>query len=154
MTTSLTIDTLTLPVDGCCKIRDSGPLLSASAQRGRDRLVPGTRGVIANPRRETVTDLSLDLVIEGRFDFDAIPHVDTREGLAWNVAWLRKFAADPTNTGDGTRVATLDWEGVTPPPKPVHVEGFEVLRSDGPFVLRGLLFLSFPEGLFDLASLV
>lgn len=154
MTTSLAIDALTLPVEGCCKARDSGVLLSASAQRGTDRRVPGRAGGIANPRRADVTDVPLHLVIEGRYDFAGARHTDTRQGLALNVAWLRRYAADPTNTGDGTRTATLNWEGLTPPAKPVHVEGFEVVRSDGPWVLRGVLFLSFPEGLFDLAALI
>lgn len=154
MAETLAIGSVTLDVDGCCKVRDLAPLVSGSDVRGSDRLVPGSAGVIANPRRETVTVVNLQLMLFGAKDFAGVAHPDVRTGLLLNAAYLQENVSRPTGVGDGTRTATLTWQGLAAVVKPVHVLGDLSLAGDGPNMMRGILRLSFPEGLFDLSSLL
>lgn len=152
MSEYLAIDGIALNVEGCCKVRDLGPILNGSEHRGSDRLVPGSAGVIANPRRIDVTVVNLPLMLFGRRSFTGTLHPDQRTGLALNVAYIQKNITKPITTGTGTRTATLHWEAQPTLSKPVHVLGGLDLAGDGPPMLRGVLRLSFPEGVFNLAD--
>lgn len=149
----LDIDGVSLNVTGCCRVIDTAPLLDESDVRGSDRLLPGTAGVIARVRRETVTVVNLNLAIEGYRSFAGATHTDTRTGLVANIAYLRKYVTAVVATGDGTRTATLHLPSGSTLTRPCHVLGRMTLAGDGPYKALGVLRLSFPQGLFDLASL-
>ncbi len=150
----LDIDGVSLNKRLCCQVVDLSELLSGSDERGSDRLVPGTAGVIAYPRRETVTVVNLPIAIFGHYDFAGVAHPDTRTGLALNAAYLQANVTGSSGVGDGTRTATLHWQSLGTVSKPVHVYKKLDLAADGPSKMRGILRLSFPEGLFDLSSLL
>lgn len=150
MNETLEIDGVSLNVLGFCLAPDLTPLLAGSAQRGEDRLVPGSAGVIANPRRITVTVVNLELLIFGDNTEAGVAHPDARTGIYRNLKYLKDNVTDPTGTGDGTRTATLTWQGEAPVTKPVHVLGSLDTADARTTMVRGVLRLSFPEGLFDL----
>ncbi len=150
MNETLTIGGVSLNVRGFCLVPDLTPLLSGSAQRGDDRRVPGTAGVIANRRRRDVTLVNLDLLIFGDNTVAGVPHPNIRTGIYRNLKHLQANVTNPLATGDGTRTATLTWQGETPVSKPVHVLGSIDTADAGTTMVRGVLRLSFPVGLFDL----
>lgn len=116
-------------------------------QRGNDRLVPGTAGVLAQQRRDTVTRRSLQMLIVGDVDRTGTPQADRFEGLQVNVEYLRANVVAPTGTGDGTRSAVLTMPDGTTRTEPVHVVGFDFgnFREDAAW-LRAVLTISIPSG--------
>jgi hypothetical protein len=116
-------------------------------QRGSDRLVPGTAGVLAQQRRDTVTRRSLQMLIVGDVDRTGTPQADRFEGLQVNVEYLRSNVAAPTGATDGTRSAVLTMPDGTTRTEPVHVVGFEFgnFREDAAW-LRAVLTISIPSG--------
>lgn len=56
--------------------------------RGSERIVPGGAAVEANPRRPTVTQYALEMVISGYVHPDGSPYTDPYAGLEANVALL------------------------------------------------------------------
>lgn len=116
-------------------------------QRGNDRLVPGTAGVLAQQRRDTVTRRSLQMLIVGDVDRTGAAQADRFEGLQANIDYLRSNVVAPTGTGDGTRSAVLTMPDGTTRTEPVHVVGFEFgnFREDAGWV-RAVLTISIPSG--------
>jgi len=116
-------------------------------QRGSDRLIPGTAGVLAQQRRDTVTRRSLQLLIVGDVDRTGTPVADRFEGLQANVDYLRANVAAPTGATDGTRSAVLTMPDGTSRTEPVHVVGFDFgnFREDAAW-LRAVLTISIPSG--------
>lgn len=116
-------------------------------QRGSDRLVPGTAGVLAQQRRDTVTRRSLQMLIVGDVDRTGTPQADRFEGLQVNVEYLRANVAAPTGATDGTRSAVLTMPDGTTRTEPVHVVGFDFgnFREDAAW-LRAVLTISIPSG--------
>jgi hypothetical protein len=116
-------------------------------QRGSDRLVPGTAGVLAQQRRDTVTRRSLQMLIVGDVDRTGTPQADRFEGLQANVEYLRANVAAPTGATDGTRSAVLTMPDGTTRTEPVHVVGFDFgnFREDAAW-LRAVLTISIPSG--------
>ena len=150
MNETLEIDGVSLNVLGFCLVPDLSPLLAGSAQRGSDRPVPGSAGVIANRRRIDVTVVNLELMIFGANTVAGVAHPDVRTGIYRNLKYLQANVTNPTGTGDGTRTATLTWQGETPVTKPVHVLGSIDTSDARTTMVRGVLRLSFPQGLFTL----
>lgn len=150
MNETLEIDGVSLNVPGFCIVADLSPLLAGSAQRGEDRRVPGSAGVIANQRRIDITVVNLPLMIFGDNTEAGVAHPDIRTGIYRNLKYLQANVTNPTGTGDGTRTATLTWQSETPVTKPVHVLGSIDTADARTTMVRGVLRLSFPEGLFDL----
>lgn len=150
MNETLDIDGVSLNVLGFCLAPDLTPLLAGSAQRGDDRRVPGTAGVIARPRRNDVTVVNLELLIFGANTAAGVAHPDVRTGIYRNLKFLQQNVTAPTGTGDGTRTATLTWQSEAPITKPVHVLGSIDAADARTTMVRGVLRLSFPQGLFDL----
>lgn len=138
--------------DGCVTVRDLTPLLSGSALRGRNTLVPHVANVIVNPLRETETFVDLELLIRGDNDSSGVPWGNYREGLALNVAELRSEVA--ALTGTTLRTGALHWHGLDELTKPCRVVAPLACANDGPLQIRAVLSLSFPEGLFDVESWV
>lgn len=116
-------------------------------QRGSDRLVPGTAGVLAQQRRETVTRRSLQMLIVGDINWEGTPQADKYEGLQSNVSYLVSTVVTPTGTGDGTRLAALTMPNGDVRNEYVHVVGFEFgnFREDAAW-LRAVLTISIPSG--------
>lgn len=145
----LTIGTVAFNVVGCALIPDLSPLLSDSDQLGDDVLL-GSGGVSAYSRIETITVVNLEVLIFGEKDFTGAAHPDVRTGLYRNLKHIHTNVTAPVPTGDGTRTATLTWQSETPVVKPVHVLGNMSTADDRTTLIRGVLRLSFPEGLFTL----
>lgn len=76
-------------------------------QRGSDRLLPLTPGVIPYQRRLTVTRHSLPMAIHGEVDQAGVPYPNVWAGLEANIDYLKANVVAPTGTGDGTRPASL-----------------------------------------------
>lgn len=137
-----------LGVEGCCTVEDLGPVIGGSSYIGGDRLIPGGTPV-AKARQRTVTEVSLRLMVFGDNDFDGVAHGDPYTGVYENIQTLHaNVLAIPA--GDGTRTATLHWDSQTELTKPCHVLPPMDLVWQGSSFFRGVLRLSFPEGLFDL----
>jgi hypothetical protein len=120
---------------------DLSDLLRPADQRGSDRVIPHG-GVIAKPRRRTVSKRSLPLVIDGSRDSDGLVIANYRLGVATHVAFLTTNLVDPIPTGTGTRSATLVLASGSYT-RDVHVEGLELGDRDGP-ILFAVLQLSIP----------
>lgn len=116
-------------------------------QRGEDRLIPGTAGVVAYPRRDTVTRRSLQMLISGTHDRTGAATSSPLAGLQANIDYLRANVVAPTGTGDGTRSAVLTMPDATTRTEPIHVVGLEFgdVREDGQWV-KAVLSISIPTG--------
>jgi hypothetical protein len=107
-------------------ISDLSPLWGSPDVRGADKVIPGASGVRPKKRRANVTQVVLELVVVGEYDrFDAPTAIDPTEQLEANVAYLRANVMDPTNVGDGTRLATHHLPSGATRSGPVHVIDFE-----------------------------
>lgn len=154
MSLDFAIDGVSMRVPGCCEAFDLAPLLAGSAIRGKDRLAPGTAGVIANPRRKTVTKVNIELKLFGTNSFAGVAHADYEEGLARNFAHLQANVTEPIDTGDGTRTAALTWGSLAIPTVRAHVDdNLSPSTVRGGRIIEATLRLSFPDGLFDLTGL-
>jgi len=118
-----------------------------ASQRGSDRLIPGSAGVLAQRRRDTVTQRSLQMLISGEVTYLGATSGDTFERLQINIDYLRANVVAPTGTGDGTRSAVLTMPDGTTRTEPVHVTGFELgeYRQDAGWA-KAVLELSIPSG--------
>lgn len=114
--------------------------------RGADLLVPGTAGVVANPRRLTVVRHILQLVIDGHYNSDGDLQADAHAQARTNIAEIKAGTA-PVSTGDGTRLVT--W---TRPSDAVtascHVGPLRMGERVSDSVLRATLDVSVPAGAF------
>jgi hypothetical protein len=92
--------------------------------RGEDRLLPTATGVIAYPRRITVTRCDLRLLIVGDIiGQTSAPASDSIEGLAANIEYLRAQILAPVVSSTGTRAATLTVPGQSNRTANIHVLG-------------------------------
>lgn len=127
------------------------PLWVTTEQRGSDRIVPGAAGVIPYRRRETATTHSLRLLVVGDVNQNGVPNADARIGLAANLDYLESNVIQPTNTGDGTRAATLTVFGQTARSANIHVLGLiarEYRLGVQQSLFVGTLEISVPSGRF------
>jgi hypothetical protein len=115
--------------------------------RGSDRIIPGSAGVVAYPRRATVTVRSLQMLISGTHDRTGAAVADKFEALQANVDYLLTNVVVPTGATDGTRSAVLTMPDGTTRTEPVHVLGLELgdLSLDGAWT-KAVLELSIPTG--------
>lgn len=130
------------------------PLWITTEQRGQDRVLPGTAGVIAYRRRETVTRHDLRILVVGDVDQDGTAVADHAQGLAANLAYLEANVIQPAysvNQIDGTRAATLTIPGLTTRTADIHILGLVTqryrLNSTGS-LFEGTLQISIPAGRF------
>lgn len=122
-------------------------LWSPADQRGSDRLIPGAAGVVAYPRRATVTRHSLQMLISGTHDRTGSAAANAFTGLQVNIDYLLANVVNPTGVGDGTRSAVLTMPDGTTRTEPVHVVGLEVSDVVGNATwARAVLELSIPSG--------
>ena len=103
-------------------------------------------------RRLTVTEHTLAMWIIGDTDRTGAPQSDAWDGLQANIEYLRTNVVDPTNTGDGTRAATLLMPNGATRTANVHVTGMRIQgvdADDGVFTaVNAVLMLSIPRGRF------
>lgn len=114
-------------------------------QRGSDRLIPGAAGVLPRRRRRTVSGRQIPMVFQA----------DTFAALATAVDLFLSTVVAPTNTGDGTRAATLTMPNGDVRTADVHVTGLQLgQRGSGHgarghvAAVRAVLVLSIPAGRF------
>lgn len=97
--------------------------------RGDDRKLPGAVGVIAYPRRMTVTRHDLRLLVCGDVNgTTGTPYTDPAEGLAENLELIRAGILVPVVSTTGTRAATLTVPGMSNRTAAIHVLG-QVIQS-------------------------
>jgi hypothetical protein len=88
-------------------VLDLTDLWLPASVRGNNRIVPGAAGVIANPKRKTITRRSLVLAITGGFDLDGNENANPWVGLRDNIAYLVANVIDPPALPAVTRSAVL-----------------------------------------------
>ncbi len=126
-------------------------LLTLVEQRGEDRTLPGSTGVIAYRRRTTVTTHELGLIVVGDVDETGTPTADHTLGLFNNLAYLMTNVVAPVVSSTGTRAATWDPPGgATQRTANVHVTGIrkQSLSLGNQAIWQGQLLLSIPAGAF------
>ncbi|MGA1075574.1 MAG: hypothetical protein ACO307_10635 [Ilumatobacteraceae bacterium] len=130
-----------------CRVQNLVDLWLPADQRGQDRIVPGSAGVRAQQRRDTVTRRTLRLVIAGDVTYTGSTAGDAFERLAINVDYLRANIVAPTGTTNGTRSAVLTMPDGTTRTEEVHVTGMELGRyAEDARWLLATLELSIPSG--------
>lgn len=153
MSKNLTIGGIPLRVTGCIQAVDLAPLIGGSAVRGRNTLIPGTAGVIAQPRRITETKVNIDLKVFGYKTFAGASHPNVEDGVGINFGYLVANVVTPPTPPTATRTAALTWGSLTIATKPVQVDADLSPRFvDGPNMITATLRLTFPEGLFVLPT--
>jgi hypothetical protein len=122
--------------------------------RGEDRLLPGATGVLAYPRRMTVTRCDLRFLVAGdMIGQTSTPATDSIQGLATNLEYLRANILAPVVSATGTRAAVLTVPGQSNRSASVHVLGMVIqsyalsLGCDGSIAITTLQ-LSIPGGRF------
>jgi hypothetical protein len=130
-----------------CRVMNLVELWLPADQRGQDRIVPGSAGVKAQQRRDTVTRRTLRLTIAGDVTYTGATTGDAFERLQINIDYLRANIVAPTGTTNGTRSAVLTMPDGTTRTEDVHVTGMDVGRyaEDGRWMLA-TLDLSIPSG--------
>jgi hypothetical protein len=126
-------------------------LLQPADQRGEDRLIPGSAGVLPLKRRETVTRHGLQMLISGTHDINGSANANTVQQLFTNIEYLNNYVVAPTGTGNGTRTAVFSRSGqAVNLTEPIHVTGLELgqVREDGQWI-RAVLNISIPSGRFN-----
>ena len=120
-------------------------MLYDEEHRGQDRLVPGTAGVIANPRRLTVVRWSLPLIINGAYDSDGALQADAHQGLRDNITEIKTVSA-PVSSGSGTRTVVWTRPDATTVTASAHVGPLRIGEKVSSHVVRATLDLSIPAG--------
>lgn len=128
------------------RITDLTPLWSSANLRGADRILP-LAGVRALPRRATVTQVTLPMVIFGDRDRTNTPYSNARDGLRQNLDALHAAVVDPPGGATGTRTAIWHQAGGATETVALHVLGLVVGRFS-PGAVRASLQLSIPTGRF------
>lgn len=108
----------TLTVNGvllhrsCIQAQDLSMLVDGADMRGADILVPGAVGVLAEPRRETVTRRDVPFWLIGAFDWSTgVELVDKRQGVIDNFDAMYSSVGVGLQTGDGTVTCVLTEAG-------------------------------------------
>lgn len=142
----LAIDGIPACVEGAWEWLDLSPLWQGADKRGSDRLVPGAAGVVAYPRRPTVSVRALEGYIYGFRDVNGTVFTNVRTGLEANVSFLQEeWESDIGVAADGTRTATLHMPSGATRTGAVHVIALR-LAAFGPTSARAVLELSIPAG--------
>jgi hypothetical protein len=162
---SLTIDAVSMnPASGAWGVVGDGrvggllDLWAAFDVRGQDRTLPGATGVIAYPRRMTVTRKDLRLLVVGDVDSVGAPVADAVEGLEANLEVIRSTVLAPVVSSTGTRAAVLTMPSGATRTADIHVLGLVTQQymlssvvdgcSQGAIFI-GTLQISIPSGRFS-----
>lgn len=129
------------------------PLWADFDVRGEDRLLPSVAGVIAYPRRLTVTRYDLRLLVVGDVDSAGSPTADSVIGLQNNIEYIRANVLAPVVSSTGTRAGVLTLPSAATRSATIHVLGV-VTQSYGfasgcsGAIWIGTLQISIPAGRF------
>lgn len=132
------------------KVLNMHVLKQPPPQRGSDRLIPGSSGVLAYRRRTTVAVHSLQMLISGTHDRNGSSNSNRVQQLFTNVDYLQYEVVEPPTTGDGTRAAVLTTNGqLVPLTADIHVLGMEFgeMSADATW-MKAVLEISIPSGRF------
>lgn len=130
------------------RILDLSPLWDGPQVRGDDLLIPGTAGVLTQPRRATVTRKVLPIAIFGEQDWEGNVYADPFTGVRTNLDYLYTNVFAPVGTGDGTRAATHHLKsGATRTANIIVLSPLDV-RPAGKHSLIGRLDILIPDGRF------
>lgn len=134
-------------------VLDPAVLWQPALQRGDDLLVPGMPGVLALPRRVSVTSYTLRTVIRGTHDRNGTPYSNSSYGLWANIEFLRQHVVDPSPYNMATlREAELTIPGSAVTMQgDVHVDSLELGDRVGPF-FRASLTLTIPAGRLEVVE--
>jgi hypothetical protein len=127
--------------------------LTLADQRGEDRILPGTAGVIAYKRRLTVTKLTIRLVVIGDVLYSGSIPSTPKIGLFTNLKYIYDNVVAPTGTGDGTRSMSVVLPGPFTGSGTAHITRMDTVtqkisEGSGPAVWEGQLGISIPAGRF------
>lgn len=128
--------------------------LTLADQRGEDRILPGTTGVIAYKRRLTVTKLTIRLVVTGDILHDGSTPSTPKIGLFTNLKYIYDNVVAPTGTGDGTRSMSVVLPGPFTGTGTAHITRLDTVTqklSDSAALWEGQLGISIPAGRFTFA---
>lgn len=128
------------------RVTDLTPLWTSASLRGTDRVLP-LAGVRALPRRATVTQIVLPMVIWGARNREDALYANVRDGLRQNLNALHAAIVDPPGTATGTRSATWHQAGGATETVDLHVLGLTPTKFS-PGAVRANLHLSIPSGRF------
>lgn len=120
-------------------------MLYNEEHRGQDRLVPGSVGVVANPRRLSLIIHSLPLIITGAYDSDGLLQANPHQALRDNIAEIRTVTA-PVSSGDGTRTVVWTRPDASTVTASCHVGPLRIGEKISSHVVRAVLDLSIPAG--------
>lgn len=130
-------------------------LIVVADQRGQDRVIPGSAGVLAFRRRLTVTQHDLRLLVCGDVDENGSAHANFSSGLAHNLDYIYNNVVTPVVSSTGTRAASLSIPGLGTKTANIHVTGmrrreYHISKpAKGPAVWEGTLTISIPSGRFS-----
>lgn len=150
---NLSIDGIPMKTHGW-NVLDLRPLWMPASIRGSDKILPGASGVRAYPRRPTVTEISLSMIITGEANMLGAPPVTGVEHVSQalfiqlqaNIAYLRANVIDPISPStDGTRTAILTMPDGSTRTGAVHVVGLTV-NDMKEHIMATTLTLSIPGG--------
>ena len=144
VTEYLTIDTVIIGTPAC--VCQNLYVLHSTAHRGVDRILPGSAGVVAYPRRLHAIVHQLELVFFGDLDSDGVATASPQEGLRDNIAEVAAIAA-PVTTGDGTRSVTWTRADGSTASADCHVGPLTVGGGSSAWA-RAMLELQVPSGQF------
>lgn len=133
---------------GAWKCLDLSELWLRGEQRGKDRLMPGTAGVVPYKRRITVTEVDLPMVFVGDVHYGTgATNANPISGFQVNLEYFLDNVVEPTGATDGTRAATLTLPSGSTRTANIHVLGLELGRAHKTGKLATLT-ISIPTGAF------
>lgn len=125
-------------------------LLETPAVRGRDLVMPGAQGVRPYPRYIDAWQVSIGLVVDGKFTENGTPNANPVKGMFENRDYLEAnlgIADDAADTVRGTVAFTLVRSGLATKTADVVVLGLRGWQTRGNGLGLVRLDLSFPERL-------
>ena len=126
-------------------------LLGGPAVRGSNRIIPGSPGVRPKRRRATEKTLSLEVFIDGAFDWEGDPHSDPETGLIANIQYLREHVTDPIS-GDSVRLATAYIKDEFVMTADIQVVSFDIGEHVGTSAVNATIDIALLDGAFTIEA--
>jgi len=128
---------------------DLSALLDGPDLRTGSKVIPGGRGVLSYPIRQTLTKVVLPMVIFGDVNGNDTPYANLRAGVEANIETIKAAVVTPPTAAaspDGTRLLTLHLSTTIRTAR-VRVVGRLQLAAFGASAYRATLDLEFPYGM-------
>lgn len=129
-------------------------LITNVAQRGSNRKIPGSAGVLAYRRRVDETEHELRILVAGDVNSSGVATSDHNQGLAVNLDYLYTNVIAPVVSTTGTRSASLVIPGLATRTANIQVTGLQQTEyhlapngRDGA-IWEGRLQITIPAGRF------